>query len=681
VDESVSVEEVGQVELKEVGRMPYRQLRRHCMARGLEITGTTATLRKRLRNMCEEEEAECVIDPDDDGSDQDEIFDMGGIEYVDEGDPDFEYNQLISEIMEKSELGHWKSVTRKLKKLKKQHANAPPSEEVYTASLRACCQKRLHGARAAEPTRKIMEDMADDGIPIPADLANYAIQNCLGLGPDGTHQDFGGIDCALAMMGAAQTQNIQLEEETYKRVAVNLAKAGEVVESLTLMKKMVVELSLAPTLAMIGDVAKATAERDPEQVMNVLAFAKAAGFELEQLGATEEGRAVLGAGVIAAEKLTNVALGLRLLTAAGKAEIEDEVEEGVSPDQLVATSNPATLRASLSLHKLGIRTAIEDGSWQLAVKIFGLMFARSLKPSAAVWRNVVTCCAKAEKSRKATSLLLDWVKLSEQDEMKKPPLSVFNTVVNACEICNEQELTLMVLDAMKKTHETEGNIITFNIALKRLAKQGMPRACEGIIIGMLQNQVEPSVVSYTTAIAGCVAAAHKKDPTAPAYAYEWMKRMRSRQVQPNIITYNTALAACVEDGKLESTKLGSTIAEELMADVAKQLDASADGEETRDPVYPDKYTKSLARKLMKQLRQNWRDGDIDMEEAKATVRVPLLKVVDFDKSEEFVKIKEAAETTAAKSRKKKTDDLEATARDEVELEYKTANTLHRSAEV
>ena len=35
---------------------------------------------------------------------------------------------------------------------------------------------------------------------------------------------------------------------------------------------------------------------------------------------------------------------------------------------------------------------------------------------------------------------------------------------------------------------------------------------------------------------------------------------------------------------------------------------------------------------MKQLRENWRNGDIDMALAKSTTRVPLLKLVDFDKT-------------------------------------------------
>ena len=61
------------------------------------------------------------------------------------------------------------------------------------------------------------------------------------------------------------------------------------------------------------------------------------------------------------------------------------------------------------------------------------------------------------------------VKLARKGEMEKPSLRVFNTIVNACEICDEHELTQQVLEAMKETHSTEGNIITFNITCSRPA--------------------------------------------------------------------------------------------------------------------------------------------------------------------------------------------------------------------
>ena len=74
-------------------------------------------------------------------------------------------------------------------------------------------------------------------------------------------------------------------------------------------------------------------------------------------------------------------------------------------------------------------------------------------------------------------------------------------MINACESVGEEELTLVVLEAMKATHDTDGNIITFNIALKRFAKLGNPMGCEGIIVSMIREGVEPNIVSYTTAIA------------------------------------------------------------------------------------------------------------------------------------------------------------------------------------
>jgi hypothetical protein len=265
------------------------------------------------------------------------------------------------------------------------------------------------------------------------------------------------------------------------------------------------------------------------------------------------------------------------------------------------------------------------------------------------------------------------VKLAESGKMEKPSVSVFNTVINACEICDEQELTLGVLEAMKKTHNTEGNLITFNIALKRLAKLGNPIGCEGIIIGMLQNGVEPSVVSYTTTIAACAAS----EPKNPALAYEWLKRMRSRRVMPNVITYNTALASCL-DGKMESTALGSKIATEMMEDVSRQV---VEGTVKEDElILPDEYSKGLARKLMKQLRENWRNGDIDMQVAKATVRVPLLKLVDFQKSEAVQALKKRAEEVQAVKQKAE-DEADATIQNEVELEYSATEIARRAAEV
>jgi len=288
---------------------------------------------------------------------------------------------------------------------------------------------------------------------------------------------------------------------------------------------------------------------------------------------------------------------------------------------------------------------------------------------------LLTICAFP--SFRGTFSNFDQVQLSKEGKAEKPPLSVFNTIVNACEICGEEDLTVRVLDTMKETHDTEGNIITTNIALKRLAKLGAETGCEGIIIGMLQAGMEPNVVSYTTAIGACAT-----EPKNPALAYEWLQRMRSRNVKPNFKTYNTALSACL-DGKLESTVTGSKIASEMLADIEEELREGIQGPAEMYSDLPDSYTKVLARDLMKQLRENWRSGDINMAVAKATLRVPLLKLVDFDKSEALEQIKQgrAAQKSAGKAANAAEDDDEdddeKTSQDEIDLEYSCLVDLHK----
>lgn len=676
--------------LEAVNKLKWRELLFELQARELDTTGTTANLRDRLRasaNLLPVKQPSMAEKPDECPPD------LLGIDFVDASDP---FTALLNEVVTEADRGYWKRATRRLRKLSNRYGdeNCIPND-AYVATLNACAQDRLHGARASESARKVMEEMVRLEYVIPTEQLNYCVRACLGYGPSATHEGFGGIDTAFAMLAAIGEQERVLGEplvsvETYSRLIEALAREGgsSVNDALTLLRSVVVDKRETPPLSAFAAVAfaesrgggsqtvKDSKDEDvtigPEMVFNVIAYVKAAGYDLDTIAATDDGRRVMAAGVIAACKMDNVRLGLRLLKAASQA-------EGCKPDRgdvLVALNSRAAKRACTLLHKRAINTAVDLGQWQLAVKLLQTMIDRALKPSAMVWRNVVTCCAKNQKSRKAAALILDWVKLYERGEAEKPPLSVFNTCINACEICKEQELTIPVLDAMKRTHQTDGTIITFNIALKRLAHIGNHLAPEGIIIGMLKNGVEPTVVSYTTAIAACASKENKQ----PLQAYEWIQRMRSRQVNPNVITYNTALAACL-DGNFESTQLASKIATEMLADVDRQLLENKDNLDAYTNVIPDYSTKALARQVMKQLKENWVNGDVDKMEAKATLRVPLLKLVEFSKSQAAEEAAKQAAEKAALAKEECYDTLESTSQSEVDLEYSDASQAHRTAEV
>lgn len=614
----------------EVNKLAFRALQSECKQLGLSAVGTTAALRGRLlehfglaKEVALEKGAAPAVTPEE----IEELCATDGITFCDESDPDFDFKSLLSDVMQKSSVGHWKSATRKLKKLNKQYSTSdrPVPREAYLAVLEACAANRNNGARACEPARKILEDMAESDYEIPVDLANSCVMNSLGEGPGGTHDQCGGIDAALAMVAAVESSpngSSSLTDATYGRLVSTLANDGAVEEAILVLRSMVVEKLFTPPLGTFADVAKAAAKSDDhaEDVLQVLTFAKAAGYELDNIAAVEAGRDLLASGVIAAEKMDNLALGLRLLTAAAKA-------EGCAPDSgddLVASSSAAAQRASTLIHKRAIQQACKDNGWKLAVKLLELMPKRGLTPATSVWRSVVSTCCKNEKSRKATAILMDWITLANEGKADKPPVNVFNTVVNTCEVCGEEDLTVKVLDLMRDTLDTEGNIITFNIALKRLAKTGNIIGCEGILIGMLNEGIEPNVVSYTTVIGACA-----KTKNA-AMASMWLQRMSARNCSPNYHTYNTALAACL-DGKLESTFIASKIASEMVDDATFELACGVKGLAKFKSTSPDTYTRFLARELMKQLRENWRSGDIDMALAKSTTRVPLLKLVDLGK--------------------------------------------------
>lgn len=431
-----------------ISKLRFREVRRELERRSLDNTGTLTAMKDRLREAALDTKSirteELEGTKTSNGEALDEVrmmtrhFSMGasspllqhlisysfyqamakrGISFEDTSDPDFEYKNLVKETMEKAEKVHWKAATRKLRKLtrrfgKQSSAGRSIPENVYTAVLEACMVDRLHGARAAESARKIMEIMVDEGYEISSEVANFCIRNCLDDGPDGTHDGFGGIDTVLAMLATLENtaSPIAIQEDSYAKLTTSMAKSGSLNDSLQLLRDMVVEKSFTPNLQVFAEVAGSCVTtkdtQDAEKVMTVLAYAKAAGYELDNIASTVDGRALLAAGVIAAEQLDNVGLGLRFLTAAAKA-------QGCAPDRgdaLVSTHSPAAQRASTLLHRQAVFKASQDMAWQLAVKLLELMLERGLKPSPAVWRNVVNVCSKAEKSRKATSVLLDWVR-------------------------------------------------------------------------------------------------------------------------------------------------------------------------------------------------------------------------------------------------------------------------------
>lgn len=584
---------------------------------------------------------------------------VDGVSYRWERSPESGGDVAMTELacVEAARDGKWKKALRKLKQLKIALALAsssgsegdgdvvvtttPPSEDAYNAILRSLGRAHLQGGRASEPARKIIEEMVQHSYTLDLSLINLILHDSLGSSytDSNTNKEYinpANLDATLAIINALArhadsgrssstlSPSALIDEGVWPGVISGLLKEDSLPEAFTLLRTMIVSFSYTPTLNMLARVAEyGVKEKSWSGILSVLALSKAAGYSLDSIGNTSDGRKLLAAGVVAAEKNNNIALGLRLLTAAQKAE-EVQPDRG---DLLTIWTSSQAQNSALVVHSKAIQTACSVNKWKLASTLLDLMIVRQLRPNVLTYQNVLNTLCINQKSRKATQLLFDWAEKSKTTISLKPPsVQTFNTIVNCCEVCGESDLTTKVLDKMKVVHETDGNIITFNIALKRLAKGGNTAACEGLILGMLQEGIEPTVVTYTTVIGAC---AHNKDSEL---AFEWVRRMKIKGCAPNFHTYNTAFSACLDD-TIEGTQRAAALAQMMISDVDSQLsscDIDMSDEKMKDfiSLLPDTYTKKLARLLIVQL-SNHKDV------VSSQYRPSFDRLVKFNKEEEL----------------------------------------------
>lgn len=524
----------------------------------------------------------------------------------------------------------WKLAVRRMKQLTRacELSGSPVPPSAYLSVLQAMERNGRVERFAITPARKVVEEMVKSHVPLPVGIVNKFAQVS-------TQSN---LDEALALLHSLSASSTPIAAETYEMAVESLTKEGSVKEALLVLRSMIVEGGETPGLQMLGEVAERAAEDGIyEGVIQALSLTKASGYSLDTIANSYSGRSLLASGVVAADATDNTALGLRLLTAAGKADVEPE-----RGDTLTCQATRKAFEACLRVHSKAIGDAERENNWKLGVKVLELMRLRSLTPNAYTWVRVLRLCVSQKKSRRATQVLLDWSASARAGECEPPQLSSFNSVINVCELCDETSLTLVVLEELNKTHDSEGNVITFNIALKRLAKTANVLGCEGIILGMLQAGVEPTVVTYTTAVGACAQANDWR------MAEEWVRRMGVRSCFANRHTYNAALSSCL-DGTLEGCEAGARIASMYLEDAKGQVKAVKcgqveDAREGKDmgrwkdrkggtemySCIPDSYGKSLCRALSEQLRECWRKGDIEIDEAKQGTRTSLMSVVDFD---------------------------------------------------
>jgi pentatricopeptide repeat protein len=348
-------------------------------------------------------------------------------------------NSIVDKIKEMGSNGQWEDSRALLKMIDEK---GPVSRDTYVCILEACLRNDLYQGKASSLACEILERMVNAGYSVPSTLGSSCVQFCLGndkLEPQGV--DSGDIDTALKMVtiisrtpGGLKSLSI----DSIGAIVSALSKNDELEEAMRLLREMISDGAFTPPLTVFADVASAAAGKtnDSENVLESMMLLKSSGYLIDNIASSKAGRNILASGVIAADQMNNVELGLGLLAAASKAG-DCEPDSG---DVLVASLSPMTKSACFNIHRKAIDDAIKSESWVLAIKLISLMIKRNLNPTNDIWEGVVEVCARNKKSKESASILLDWVKRAGKGEANFPPVSIFDTVLAACEKCGEKAL-------------------------------------------------------------------------------------------------------------------------------------------------------------------------------------------------------------------------------------------------
>jgi pentatricopeptide repeat protein len=353
-------------------------------------------------------------------------------------------NSIVDKIKEMGSNGQWEDSRASLKMIDEYQdlMKGTVSRDTYVSILEACLRNDLYQGKASSLACEILERMVNAGYSVPSTLGSSCVQFCLGndeLEPKGV--DRGDIDTALKMVtiisrtpGGLKSLSI----DSIGAIVSALSKNDKLEEAMRLLREMISDGAFTPPLTVFADVASAAARKtnDSEKVLESMMLLKSSGYLIDNIASSKAGRNILASGVIAADQMNNVELGLGLLAAASKAG-DCEPDSG---DVLVASLSPMSINACFNIHRKAIDDAIKSESWVLAIKLISLMIKRNLNPTNEIWEGVVKVCARNEKNKESASILLDWVKRAGKGEANFPPVSVFDTVLETCEKCGEKAL-------------------------------------------------------------------------------------------------------------------------------------------------------------------------------------------------------------------------------------------------
>jgi pentatricopeptide repeat protein len=124
-----------------------------------------------------------------------------------------------------------------------------------------------------------------------------------------------------------------------------------------------------------------------------------------------------------------------------------------------------------------------------------------------------------------------------------PALRTFNTLIIACNMCNQPREALAVYQELRESG-FEANSTTFNALISAYGKLGQLDRVLDVYKDMVWKGLERSVITYSSLISACEKAGRWET------ALQLFDEMQRDGCSPNTVTYNSLITACGQGAAL-----------------------------------------------------------------------------------------------------------------------------------
>ncbi|KAJ3702115.1 hypothetical protein LUZ61_005820 [Rhynchospora tenuis] len=184
-----------------------------------------------------------------------------------------------------------------------------------------------------------------------------------------------------------------------------------------------------------------------------------------------------------------------------------------------------------------ISAYLEDDRIDLVIELIQFMISNQLFPNVIIYNNMISSLCKNGHNKEAIEVFLKM-----KDFGVPPNNATYNRIIGGLWSNGEKKLAVKMLERMVKEDDLYLNVITYNLIMTCLSKEGMVDECLQVMHVMETNKVDANIISYNTILLGLCKAARMEEAM-------WLfEEMLEKGCEPDWQTYRIILKGAILAG-------------------------------------------------------------------------------------------------------------------------------------